>query len=254
MAVRREQSDCKCLECPDATSVFDVLMQRRPDIGQIDLNCANALTPVPYIDLVNELLEDRVDPDVENLSSMAIDYDRAIPSNLLSWMHRKGFSEVTDQAWVSLDSFGNRIVRDKRIVVLFERDGGDDNCPDWSVRRLRQTHGTAEEVGAAPEYPNQEASKALSDSHSSLKLPFNPNQWEASAYLEKLGTNRADVMQDFATWAQYKEIYAGAYGDIKYATQRLGLTPKDREIIVTEDEDNQNDFWAATAVQKPSVA
>jgi hypothetical protein len=36
------------------------LQARRPDITKIDLSCANANTPLPYIDLVNELLETRV--------------------------------------------------------------------------------------------------------------------------------------------------------------------------------------------------
>lgn len=33
---------------------------RRPDITEINLNCDNAFTPLPHIDLVNELLEERV--------------------------------------------------------------------------------------------------------------------------------------------------------------------------------------------------
>ena len=41
----------------------DVLFKRRPDIGDIDLNCDNANTPIPYIDLVCEVLEDAVAQD-----------------------------------------------------------------------------------------------------------------------------------------------------------------------------------------------
>jgi peptidoglycan hydrolase-like protein with peptidoglycan-binding domain len=37
--------------------VREVLFDRRPDIGNIDLNCNNAHTPMPYIDLVCEVLE-----------------------------------------------------------------------------------------------------------------------------------------------------------------------------------------------------
>ena len=39
-----------------------VLDQRRPDIQQIQLNCTNTNTVMPYIDLVNELLENLVSP------------------------------------------------------------------------------------------------------------------------------------------------------------------------------------------------
>ena len=38
---------------------------RRPDIGYLDLNCENAMTPMPYIDLVLEILENAVAFDQE---------------------------------------------------------------------------------------------------------------------------------------------------------------------------------------------
>ena len=46
-----------------APDVRDVLLERRrPDIAQIQLSCPNTDTELPYIDLVNELLEDAVAP------------------------------------------------------------------------------------------------------------------------------------------------------------------------------------------------
>jgi hypothetical protein len=41
-------------------SVLDILNQRRPDLKQIKLNAPNTFTILPYIDLVNELLEEAV--------------------------------------------------------------------------------------------------------------------------------------------------------------------------------------------------
>ncbi|SNT49754.1 Peptidoglycan-binding (PGRP) domain of peptidoglycan hydrolases-containing protein [Asanoa hainanensis] len=38
-------------------TVRDVLFDRRGDLGNIKLNCANTDTPLPYVDLVNEILE-----------------------------------------------------------------------------------------------------------------------------------------------------------------------------------------------------
>ena len=46
-----------------AGNAKSVLFSRRPDIGEIDLSCANATTPVPYIDLVCELLEEAIASD-----------------------------------------------------------------------------------------------------------------------------------------------------------------------------------------------
>lgn len=43
-------------------SAKDILFQRRPDLGQVELTCENTNTPLPYVDLVNELLEDCVSP------------------------------------------------------------------------------------------------------------------------------------------------------------------------------------------------
>lgn len=43
-------------------TALDALFARRPDIGHLLLNCPNTEVPLPYIDLVNELLEDSVSP------------------------------------------------------------------------------------------------------------------------------------------------------------------------------------------------
>ncbi len=43
-------------------SAKDILFQRRPDLGQIELTCENTNTLLPYVDLVDELLEDCVSP------------------------------------------------------------------------------------------------------------------------------------------------------------------------------------------------
>jgi len=41
-------------------TALDVLFDRRPDIGLIELNCHNTNTPLPYVDLVLEILENAV--------------------------------------------------------------------------------------------------------------------------------------------------------------------------------------------------
>ena len=40
-----------------ARNPLEVLLDRRPDLAHIRLNCQNAMTPMPYVDLVNEVLE-----------------------------------------------------------------------------------------------------------------------------------------------------------------------------------------------------
>jgi hypothetical protein len=48
----------------DGNTALEKLFERRPDIGNIELNCENTNTPLPYLDLVNEVLEDAVIPRV----------------------------------------------------------------------------------------------------------------------------------------------------------------------------------------------
>ncbi len=51
-----DKKDAKIVD----TSARDILFQRRPDLGNIKLNCTNTKTPLPYIDLVCEILESHV--------------------------------------------------------------------------------------------------------------------------------------------------------------------------------------------------
>jgi hypothetical protein len=46
-------------------SALSVLLARRPDLGEVQLSCENTETAIPYIDLVNELLENLVVPSID---------------------------------------------------------------------------------------------------------------------------------------------------------------------------------------------
>lgn len=48
-----------------AQTALDVLDSRRPDIRHLLLNCPNSDTELPYIDLVNELLADKISPPTD---------------------------------------------------------------------------------------------------------------------------------------------------------------------------------------------
>jgi len=53
-----------------AGTALDVLDGRRPDIRHLLLNCPNTDTPLPYIDLVNELLADAISPPADPNSTI----------------------------------------------------------------------------------------------------------------------------------------------------------------------------------------
>ena len=50
-------------------TALDVLDSRRPDIRHLLLNCPNADTELPYIDLVNELLADKISPAMDSATT-----------------------------------------------------------------------------------------------------------------------------------------------------------------------------------------
>ncbi len=54
------------------------LLQRRPDLAHIRLNCDNAMTPMPYVDLVNEVLEYAVFHDA--LDESAVNNTEGVPA------------------------------------------------------------------------------------------------------------------------------------------------------------------------------
>ncbi|MHC2863783.1 hypothetical protein ACVIYH_004861 [Bradyrhizobium diazoefficiens] len=229
-----------CLAAPaEALSVFDVLMARRPDIGYLDLNCANAVTQVPYIDLVNELLEDAVG---ENRPVLTMQLEPGpIPEVALEKLHSGGFLEVTDKAKVIADSLDNRLVRDERALILFERNGSSQGCPVWLVKQLRQTYGSEREIGAAPEYVNQTAVNNLKDSHFALALPFDADRVEAVAYLARMGTDRATAMRALIKGSKI----GGEPADrLKMAMEALGLTTVELNLITRPAPNEQHKFWA----------
>jgi hypothetical protein len=51
-------------------SALQILFERRSDIGNIELNCKNTNTVLPYIDLVNEVLENAVAPSGESYQTL----------------------------------------------------------------------------------------------------------------------------------------------------------------------------------------
>lgn len=68
-------------------TVKDVLFERRPDLGNIKLNCQNTETPLPYIDLVCEVLENAMSaplpaPDFSFQTSKTAAELRAAPEHV----------------------------------------------------------------------------------------------------------------------------------------------------------------------------
>jgi hypothetical protein len=212
----------------------DILLSRRGEITDLDLNCENAETPLPYIDLVCELLEEEIasEPGVAYNGPAA---PGVIPPPLLAALQGVGW-RFTDAAIIQpADINGDLIVRDEGETAKLQKQGG----MSWLARRLRQTHGSAAELAAAPEYVNVGAYTALAGADYAFELPFDLNHVEAGAYFDRFGIPRAQLMRDFAT--------AGAPADEVIAAEGLGLTDSERALVVTPDAGGQGAIWALPA-------
>jgi len=221
----------------------DVLFERRPDLGDTDLDCDNTNTPLPYIDVVCELLEEAVAPDPGFAFNGAL-ASGIVPPALLATLQANGLPFTAHAAVYDADLTGHRIVRDTAVVCKLTPDGGPNV---WRIRRLRQTRGKPEEVAAAPQYVNADAYAALGAARSAFALPFDLPHEETRRYFAQFDVARADLMDALqnATGPKDNEI----------AAEHLGLSDAQRQLITSPDLANQAIYWntgatpAATAMK-----
>lgn len=100
-------------------SVKEILFQRRPDLGNIKLNCENTNTPLPYIDLVCEILENAVAPvnaDFSFQTTLSAKELRAIPQYI-----RPAAYETLATANFPMNSSFNLFVEEARTYLNYLR-------------------------------------------------------------------------------------------------------------------------------------
>lgn len=223
-----------------------ILFQRRPELGEIDLGCANANTPLKYIDLVCEILEEAVSPDTGIsytgvLSDGADSLKGKISNGLLTKLKTAGIKVTADALIYETESstIKPHYLRDKNLVCKIVNTAGNN----YQVYRLKQTFGTAAELDAAPEYVNETAYTELANKAFAFKLPFDLQHTEAKAYLNRFDINRADLMKAF------QNVTIPLNENI--AAERLELTDAERKIIavvpVPNDNTAQQAFWNVPA-------
>ena len=229
-----------------ANNAKSVLFSRRPELGEIDLGCANANTPVKYIDLVCEILEEAVASDARIdytgvLSDGADPLKGKISNGLLTALTAAGLSVTADALIFETESATSKphYLRDKGVVCKIENTGGNN----YKVYRLRQTFGIAAELDAAPEYVNENAYQELRNKAFAFKLPFDLPHTEAKAYLSRFDVNRADLMKAFQS--------AAVPTDESITGERLGLTDAERKLItltpLPNDNAAQQSYWNVPA-------
>ena len=132
------------------TSPYEVLIGRRPDIPHILLNCDNTNRALPYIDLVNELLEDEVlrqagakpvwsphkKVKLVGLTSAVLD-DAASNRAVSAIPAKKQLIEVLNKALRGYGFEAETEVRSLRVASRRELAGTCSGAAGWSNRVSR---------------------------------------------------------------------------------------------------------------------
>ncbi|MCK1642484.1 hypothetical protein IVA95_34240 [Bradyrhizobium sp. 157] len=177
----------------------DILFNRRPDLGFIELNCVNALTPLPYVDVVCEVLENVVaaganDIPLPGFTVMPAD-TAAAKAAVLAALTPHGITLGADFviSQVNPADPDRWVVHGDDISYLLKKKLG----PAFVAEILRNTKADAAELRAYPAYVNSAAYVELRQARFPFGLPFDLFATEVRAALQKGNLQRWELMRVF---------------------------------------------------------
>lgn len=179
-----------------ALTVKDVLFRRRPDLGFLELNCDNALTPLPYIDVVCEVLEDVVaagENDLELIGLTAISDPMADKTAVAAAFSARSIDLGADFTLSQVRSSDPNqwVARGDHATYLLKKKA----TPNFFAEVLRNTKAGADELRAYPQYVNPKAYAKLKSARYPLALPFDLFAEEVRAGFQKTNLQRWDLMR-----------------------------------------------------------
>jgi hypothetical protein len=178
-----------------AQTVKDILFGRRPDLGYLELNCDNAQTTLPYIDVVCEVLEQAVAANAIELPGFA-----AMPSDpaaakaaVAAALAAQGISLGTDFSLVQVNAADpdRWAAHGDEATYLLKKQSG----PNFFAEVLRNTKAESAELRAYPHYVNPNAYAKLRAAKRPMALPFDLFAEEVRAALQKTNLKRWDLMR-----------------------------------------------------------
>lgn len=236
---------CACEDCQSATSPsaylvdllnflgrnanqeqgspLDVLLQRRPDLANVEFTCDNTNTALPYVDLVNEVLARALARGgmIENngtFSTAALDAGQ-IPAMLQTSL------ALTSAATLRADTPGQHwVLRDPGWRYVLKSYGEGLGATPYA-----QTTGTDAERAASPQHVDLKARQALAAAGYPWAAPVTLPLMQSRRYLAQLGVRREDLLA------------LGSPTDPAIAIESLGLSALEADIItgaVTADPSN----------------
>ncbi|MEM9546242.1 MAG: neuraminidase-like domain-containing protein [Bacteroidota bacterium] len=225
---------------PKGIPVKDTLFARRPDLGYSELNCENANVTLPYIDVVNEVLEAVVadgDSDVElagftNINSSDLDQAK---SDIITALQTINFTIGENVHLARVGSTDRWVMHSDTITYLLKKKGG----ANYFVEILRNTKAKAEELRANPQYVNSVAYQKLSSAKYPFALPFDLFGEEVKASFDKVKIKRWELMQKFRGTAAPNNAT-----DAEIAAVYFGIAvPDEKDIILQAAPATQFELW-----------
>lgn len=206
---------------------LDVLLERRPDLAEIELSGTNTETLVPYIDLVLEILESAILPDYPGiLFAIEGGFLQALSKGLVDVLFVNAGYPLRKDYSVEKRSDHWRIT-DKTHTYLVHQDNNHFNV--YYRPTFYQTEAQESELEVLPEFLNEIAYAKLADSSYPWTLPFDLWREEARTYLEQLGFERYRWME---------RMVEGVGAQQKAACDYLDISELERQLIFGwEDED-----------------
>ena len=177
-------------------TVKDILFERRPDIGNIKLNCENTETPLPYIDLVCEVLENAIPLFIAD-----IEHQDKLGQGIISGDLRAAFAQkgrpLTDNASVNLVQASCWRITDKNETFILNKINNGICVYTTNEGTAFQTKLSAAELRAFPENLRREAYETLRIANYPMNIAFDLWQEEARVFLQHLGVPRWELMEAF---------------------------------------------------------
>lgn len=216
-----------------AGTVKEILIARRPDLGWLELGCENSHTTLPYIDVVNEVLEAAIAGDENDVELVAFAAMPASPAD-----RNAAVAAAFTPAGIALEGelrvdqvepgdADRWVVHYDRRTWLLKKKGGGAN---FHVEILRNTKTSADELRAYPQYVNDKAYEKVRTAKHPLRLPFDLYGDEVRAGFRKSKVNRWELMRTLQGPAA-----AGAPAappiDAEIAAEYFGISRVDTEAV-----------------------
>lgn len=248
-----------------ANSVKDILFNRRPDLGYLELNCDNALVPFPYIDTVCEVLEAAIDPtgenDLELVGFTAVPNDPITAQTAVIAALEAAFDDAVNDGKQKIALGSNLslsqlttppldrwVVHTDDVTYLLKKKPSSAN---YFAEVLRNTKASAEELRAYPQYVNPKVYDTLKQARYPLALPFDLFAAEVRAALQKTNLQRWDLMQAFQETTPPNDPSAGEiaaeYFGISVSANPADPSEKDLILVASPSVAEQQIRWGESA-------